>query len=150
MRRGLAALALTLVALPGAAALDAFPAEDEAGAREARFLLRVQPGAPLRVESDAPVRVGLARHGEAPAALMEAPADLRAPSDASWHGLAGVVHLVVERDDPARAVLLTAWQEPDEGVALEWPAHRKPAPGPSAPLALAGLLAALYVGRRRP
>ena len=145
-----ALLLLALAALvPGAHALDAFPQEDRVGRTEARFLVRVQGDAPLRVEADGPVRVQLARPGEAPDpdAFHAAPADLRAPPGASWHGLPGVVELVARRDDPGQGVLLTAWQD-GSGVALEWAAERKPAPGPGPLLFLAAAAGVLLLRRR--
>lgn len=142
-----AALLPLLVLPPAAAALDAFPGQDRTGATEARFLVRVHGHEPVRVEADAPVRVALARQGDAPDAFASAPADLRAPPGASWHGLSGVVELVAQRDDPARAVLLTAWQG-DGGVAIEWAAVKKPAPGPGPLLFLAATVGVLALRRR--
>jgi hypothetical protein len=123
-----AASALLALFPPAAAALDALPSEDRIGPTEARFLVRVRSPGPVHVEADAPVRIALARHGETPDALVAAPADLRAPPGASWHGLPGVVELVVERDDPSRPVIITAWQD-DGGVAIEWAAVKRPTPG---------------------
>lgn len=123
------AAAFALLALfPPAAALDALPSEDRIGPIEARFLVRVHGPEPVHVEADTPVRIALARHGETPDALVDAPADLRAPPGSSWHGLPGVVELVVTREDPSRPVVLTAWQD-DGGVAIEWAAVKRPAPG---------------------
>ena len=143
-----ALLALLLLA-PGAAALDAFPQEDQVGPGEARFLVRVQGDAPLRVESEGAARVQLARPGEAPdpEGFLPTPADLRAPPGASWHGLSGVVELVARRDDPSQEVLLTAWQD-GSGVAIEWASYRKPAPGPGPLLFLAASVGVLLLRRR--
>lgn len=150
MRRVPALLLLALLAAPCAAALDALPSEDRLGATEARVLLRVHGAGPVHVEADAPVRVALARHGEEPDGFVDAPADLQPPPGASWHGLAGVVELVVARDDPARPVVVTAWQD-DGGVAVDWAALKKPAPGPALPLvALAAGVALAAPRRRRP
>lgn len=142
-----ACLAL-LLAMPTAAALDAFPTESRLGANEATFLLRLPEGGSLRVRADSAVEVALAAPGEDPAAFAPAPATFAVDAASVWHGLPGTVELTVRRANATQAVTLEA-DDGAGGVALEWPAQppprRVPAPGA---LALIGLAATALAWRR--
>ncbi|GEM_PF-4539856 len=135
-----------LLALPAAAALDAFPAESRLGATEARFLVRLPDGGALRVRADAPVDVALAPPGGEPEAFAPAPASFTVGTATAWHGLPGAVEIVARRADATRPVTLEA-DDGAGGVELEWPAQAParwaPAPGALALVGLAGAALAL-------
>lgn len=152
--RPLPVLALLALLPPGlppvASALSAFPTEVETGPTEARFLLRVAPGALVRVEADAAVEAALVAPDGEPTGFVPVPAELRAP-EGEWHGLSGVARLVVRRADPSQAVLVSA-SEGASGVAFEWDAAQAevPSPGWAAPVACAAGAGLLALRGRRP
>lgn len=145
-----AVVLLWLLAIPGATALDAFPGHETWGANEARVLLRLPDGGTLRVSADAPVRVALVEPGTNADVYERAPASFLVRAKAvedSWHGLPGVVELVVRRDDPGRAVRVEVVDGADEGAVYEWAALERDTPGPG-PLAVAAAVVGAMLMRR--
>lgn len=136
----LALLALLMLA-PSALALDAFPEETTLGRTEARLRVRLPEGGPLRVEAEPPVEVALAGGASVPT-----PATLAVPADATWHGLSGVVEVVVRREKASEPVTLMLSDGTGAGVAYEWPAQRETPQAPAVAV-LAVALVAAHIGR---
>lgn len=146
MRTALVAVLLLCLA-PGAVALDLVPTETRLGEHEARLLLRVAPGAALDVRADPPVEASWAAPGDAPAAALPTPARLEVRAGA-WHGLDGMVEVILRRDDPTQAVALEVEDGSAVGIALDWPAAARDVPLPGALVVAAALVALLPPTRR--
>lgn len=136
---------------PSALALDTFPAHESWGEHEARLLLRLPEGGALRVVASAGARVAAVDPGAVPEAFSSTPArfvvEAASPSR-SWHGLPGVVELVVVRDDPGEPVTIEVHDEAGAGALYEWPAASRRDVPSGAPLAVgAGLVAASFMRR---
>lgn len=152
--RAAMALALFVLLVPGAHALDLFPGHEQMGAKEARILLRLPEGGTLHVRTEPPVAVALAQPGEAVRPQARAPQLVEVASlapEESWHGLPGTAELVLRRDDPRQAVRILVEDETGAGAEWEWPAEPRrllPGPGPAALLAGMALLGATLKPRQ--
>lgn len=126
-------LLAALLLAPVASAADLLPTEVEWGPTHARLVVRAVDGEVV-VRAEPPVRVALAHADDA----APTPRTLRA--SAPWRGMSGVVELVLERDDPTRAVDVVIEDSGTTGVWFEWTAARA-SPAPAAALAVLALLA---------
>ena len=150
-----AAVALVLVVVPTALALDSFPQDSQWGARDAHALVRLPQGGRLHVETEpsADVTVALAEPGADPGAPRAAPAEFdvfpREP-EASWHGLPGTVELVLHRADAGKALEVFVEDE-DGGAVFEWPAeaHARGIPAPGGVAILTALAGVAVLARSR-
>lgn len=124
------ALAPALALLPGTAlAVDLLPTEVSFDDTEARILVRSQEGS-VRVETTPVVMAAASAPGTDAGEFAPTPRVLAA--DRTWHGLDGVVVVVLKRAEAKQAVDVVIEDGSQTGVWLDWPAaHRRvPAPGP--------------------
>lgn len=135
-----AGLALALVCLaPAALALDVLPTEIRFDALEARILVRSVAGS-VRIETDPVVLAARADPGGVQDPFAPTPRVLAA--NATWHGLDGILVLVLARTDEDRPVDVIVEDGSRTGVLLEWPAVDARGIPLGAPAAIAALLAA--------
>ncbi|HVM45990.1 MAG TPA: hypothetical protein VM582_08660 [Candidatus Thermoplasmatota archaeon] len=145
MRRALLVLAALLALAPPAAAVDLLASEARLGEHEARLLVRSPTGS-VNVRTEPAVLVGGARPGGAPGELAPAPVALRASH--VWHGLDGVVEVVLVRERAGETVDVVLEDGATAGLWVEWGAAvaaTRPVPGPSA--LAAALVAAMLIPR---
>lgn len=146
MRLALAALAL-VATLPPAAALDVLPSEMTLGARDARLVLRVGEGMPVRIHAEPAVDVALVPVGAAPELYETTPTTLAAPAG-EWHGLTGVVELVLRRDSARRDIAVEIDDGGDAGYLVDWPASLRGVPAGGAALLAGALALGALAGRK--
>lgn len=137
-----------VLALPAASALDVLPSEMHLGAKDARILVRAQEDALVRVVAEPALDVALVAPGLAPVHTQRTPATLSAPAG-EWHGLEGVVELVLRRDSARRDVSIEIDDGGQAGFLVEWPRTSNAAlPSPGL-FATFGVFAALACLRTR-
>ena len=107
-----AILAVALLLLPSATALDAFPSETHWGAREATFVVRATGALTVRAP----------------------PGVIVTNVTTSWHGLPGATQMRATRNN-GNAATIEILDAAGTGVELDWPAesapHRALLPQPS-------------------
>lgn len=137
------ALALTLVGVPRAAAIEVLPSESRLGDAEAVVVVRAEGS--LLVRSQPPILVAA---GEGDRGVL---APRAVEPRGTWHGMEGVVELRLEREHPAATVEIFLEDATDVGAWIEWPGAASAVAAASAPREMPGAgglapLAALVVG----
>lgn len=135
----LLALALAIALVPTALAVDVLPEEASLGDTEARILVRTRDGK-VHVEAQPPVLAAASAPEGEPGAFEATPRAIEAAH--TWHGLDGIVVVVLRRDSSRDAVEIVIDDASQTGIWLDWPPAERRVPFPAVAAILLVVIAA--------